>query len=661
LDILSEYLRKINKSMKLSGIIGIVFFLLLFSCNKENKNVGDFQLVFARLGQSSILNQPAVMSDDEIILGFQVSVDNKTTSGITLQNGNLQIPLELSYSDQNKIINIKFSQNLEEGKTYKLNIPASLKAENGAVFKGAEIIFTIVLDALTIRKIEVEGKELHPTNQNAGISGQPVFLVTFSHPVTSEAIENNILLTGKEKYNISTKQLNDTTVEVKTEQILPSFLKVRLFFSGVIGDKTGRPFKATQYTFYTGDNQQKVFPELSDEALLNLVQEKTFEYFWSFGHPVSGMARERNTSGDLVTSGGSGFGLMSMIVATERGWISRNEAVSRWKKIVDFLEKADRFHGVWPHWMNGITGKTIPFSTKDNGGDLVETAFLVQGLITVRQYLNESAPNEKYIIDKINKMWREVEWNFYRNQKNVLYWHWSPQYNWEMNLPISGYNEGLMPYVLAASSPDYSIPTNVYHEGFARNGGIKNGRTFYGFTLPLGYDFGGPLFFAHYSFMGLDPGNLKDNYANYWQQNVNHSKINHAYCAANPKKYVGYSDHCWGLTASDNHKGYNAHSPTNDLGVISPTAALSSFPYTPEESMKAMKFFYYTLGDRIWGQYGFYDAFHLGEGWTASSYLAIDQGPIVCMIENHRTGLLWDLFMSAPEIQSGLTKLGFTY
>jgi hypothetical protein len=291
----------------------------------------------------------------------------------------------------------------------------------------------------------------------------------------------------------------------------------------------------------------------------------------------------------------------------------------------------------------------------------VETAFLVQGLITVRQYLNESAPNEKYIIDKINKMWREVEWNFYRNQKNVLYWHWSPQYNWEMNLPISGYNEGLMPYVLAASSPDYSIPANVYHEGFARNGAIKNGRMFYGFTLPLGYDFGGPLFFAHYSFMGLDPGNLKDTYANYWQQNVNHSKINHAYCAANPKKFVGYSDHCWGLTASDNHIGYNAHSPTNDLGVISPTAALSSFPYTPEESMKAMKFFYYTLGDRLWGQYGFYDAFHLGEGWTASSYLAIDQGPIVCMIENHRTGLLWDLFMSAPEIQSGLTKLGFTF
>ncbi len=647
--------------MKLSGIIVFVFSLLLLSCNKENKNVGDFQLVFARLGQFSILNQPAVISDDEIVLGFDVSIDDKSTAGISLQNGNLQIPVSLSYSDQNKIINIKILQTLEEGKTYKLNIPTSLKSGNGAVFKGAEILFSIVLEDLTIKKVEVDGKSLHPTNQNINISAQPVFLVTFSHKLTAAAIENNVLLTGKETYKITSKLLNDTTIEVKTDQILPSFLKMRLFFSGVLGDKIGRNFKATQYSFYTGDNQQKVFPQISDEALLNLVQEKTFEYFWSFGHPVSGMARERNSSGDLVTSGGSGFGLMSMIVATERGWISRNEAVSRWKKMVDFLEKADRFHGVWPHWMNGITGKTIPFSTKDNGGDLVETAFLVQGLITVRQYLKESDPNEKYIIDKINKLWSEVEWNFYRNQKNVLYWHWSPQYNWEMNLPISGYNEGLMPYVLAASSPDYSIPANVYHEGFARNGGIKNGRMFYGYTLPLGYDLGGPLFFAHYSFMGLDPRNLKDTYAGYWQQNVNHSKINHAYCAANPRNFVGYSDHCWGLTASDNHKGYNAHSPTNDLGVISPTAALSSFPYTPEESMKAMKFFYYTLGDRLWGQYGFYDAFHLGEGWTASSYLAIDQGPIVCMIENHRTGLLWDLFMSAPEIQSGLTKLGFTH
>jgi hypothetical protein len=137
--------------------------------------------------------------------------------------------------------------------------------------------------------------------------------------------------------------------------------------------------------------------------------------------------------------------------------------------------------------------------------------------------------------------------------------------------------------------------------------------------------------------------------------------INHAYCVANPKKFVGYSDSCWGLTSSDNQNGYDAHSPANDLGVITPTAALSSFPYTPEQSMKALKFFYYTVGDRLWGPYGFYDAFNLTEGWTANSYLAIDQGPIVVMIENYRTGLLWELFMSAPEVQQAINELDFTY
>lgn len=229
-----------------------------------------------------------------------------------------------------------------------------------------------------------------------------------------------------------------------------------------------------------------------------------------------------------------------------------------------------------------------------------------------------------------------------------------------MNHPVRGYNEALITYFLAAASPTHAIDAVVYHEGWANKGGIVNNKTFYDINLPLGFDYGGPLFFSHYSFLGLDPRSLSDTYANYWTQNVNHSLINHAYAVANPKNYVGYSENNWGLTASDNHIGYSAHSPTNDLGVITPTAALSSFPYTPAESMKALKFFYYTVGDRLWGPYGFYDAFNLTEGWTADSYLAIDQGPTIVMIENYRTGLLWDLFMSAPEVQTGMETLGFS-
>jgi hypothetical protein len=268
------------------------------------------------------------------------------------------------------------------------------------------------------------------------------------------------------------------------------------------------------------------------------------------------------------------------------------------------------------------------------------------------------------LIDKINTLWESVEWSWYtQGGQDVLYWHWSPNYGWEMNHKITGWNEALIIYVLAASSNNHSIDADVYTKGWSRNGAMVNtgGNSYYGFTLPLRNDMGGPLFFSHYSFLGLDPRSLSDQFANYWEQNVNHSKINHAYCTDNPQKYVSYSDQCWGLTASDGFSGYSAHSPNNDRGVITPTAALSSMPYTPEESMKALHFFYYTLGDKLWGEYGFYDAFDFTNGWVADSYLAIDQGPIVVMIENYRTNLLWDLFMSCPEVQAGLTKLGFTY
>lgn len=349
----------------------------------------------------------------------------------------------------------------------------------------------------------------------------------------------------------------------------------------------------------------------------------------------------------------------------ERGFVTREEGVDRLDKIITFLaEKADRFHGAWSHWLNGTTGSVIPFSANDDGGDLVETAFMVQGLLTVRQYLDPTSTQETELINKINELWHEVEWDWYtQGGQNVLYWHWSPNFGWEKNHRITGWNEALIVYVLAASSPTHSIDKEVYTRGWSRNGAMVNSsqKSYYDYTLPLRSDRGGPLFFAHYSFLGLDPRNLEDQYANYWTQNTNHTLINRAYSIENPKNYVGYGPNSWGLTASDNHQGYSAHSPDNDLGVITPTAAISSIPYTPEESLDAIRFFYYILGDRLWGEYGFYDAFNFTEGWVASSYLAIDQGPIIVMIENYRTGLLWKLFMSAPEVQNGLDKLGFTY
>ena len=404
---------------------------------------------------------------------------------------------------------------------------------------------------------------------------------------------------------------------------------------------------------------------LSDNELLELVQKQTFRYFWDFAHPVSGMARERSNEAygygnEVVTTGGTGFGAMAMIVATERGWISRDTAAKHLLKMVRFLDKADAYHGVFPHWLNGATGKTIPFSRKDDGADLVETSYLFQGLLCVRQYFNHDNNLESELRNRINSLWNDIEWNWFtKNGQEVLYWHWSPNNGWAMNFPVRGYNECLIMYVLAASGSRYPVSNSVYHRGWAQSNFFKNGKEFYGIKLPLGFDYGGPLFFSHYSFLGLDPTNLSDQYANYWEQNKNHTLINRAWCIDNPGKFKGYGENCWGLTASDNFEGYNAHAPGNDLGVITPTAALSAFPYTPEYSMLALKHFYFDLGDKIWGDYGFVDSFSESRNWYAKNYLAIDQGPIVVMIENYRSGLLWKLFMSCPEIKEGLKKLDF--
>ena len=325
------------------------------------------------------------------------------------------------------------------------------------------------------------------------------------------------------------------------------------------------------------------------------------------------------------------------------------------KQLTGFMEPGQ-------HWMNGTTGKVIPFSQYDDGGDLVETAFLIQGMLTVKSYFSGTSVEETELRAQIQALWEGVEWDWYRHSdQNALFWHWSPNYGWKMNMRITGWNEALIVYVLAAASPTHTIPPEVYHKGWARSGSIINGNTYEGVVLPLGYPSGGPLFFAHYSFLGLNPHGLSDQYADYMEQNTNHSMINFNYCVRNPGNFIGYSDSCWGLTASDNPDGYSAHSPTNDNGTISPTAALSSIVYTPDQSFNAMNYFYGTLANKVVGSRGPYDAFNQSRNWFANSILAIDQGPIIIMIENYRSGLLWNNFMKNTEVQQGLTKLGFNF
>ena len=518
---------------------------------------------------------------------------------------------------------------------------------------------------VTLKSIQLNNKPF--TNPTYNINPTPTITMQFSQPILHSSVPASVTIAGASTVQLLTSfSDNDSILTVQPSAALPYLSQFTFGITTALKSQSGGSF-INNYSniFFTQLDTTDKFPQISDSALLTLVEQQTFQYFWKFGHPVSGMARERTSSGETVTTGGSGFGVMSMLVAVQRNFITRAEAFTRIDTIVNFLTfKASHYHGAFSHWINGTTGATIPFGQQDDGGDIVETSYMMQGLLCARQFFNSTTdPNEINLRAAINNLYNGVEWNWYRQAgQSVLTWNWSPNYNWAINFQIRGWDEAMITYVMAASSNVVAntITKGVYDSGWAGNGSERNGQSFYGVHLPLGPDYGGPLFFAHYSFLGINPQNLSDAYANYWIQDTAHAKINFLYCVNNPLHNYGYSSSCWGLTASDIPGGYTASSPTNDVGVIAPTAAISSLPYTPTQSMDAIRFFYYKLGDKTWGQYGFTDAFSLNTLWFDSDCLAIDQGPEIIMIENYRSGLLWNLFMSCPEVKRGMTNLGFS-
>ena len=419
--------------------------------------------------------------------------------------------------------------------------------------------------------------------------------------------------------------------------------------------------------------------KFNDAELLDMVQAGCFRYYWELAHPVAGLAPEI-VPGDrnLIATGGNGFGLMALTVATERGYVTRDAAVGRLLKAVRFLARADRFHGVWPHFLDGNTGRAVAYFGKyDNGGDLVETAFLMQGLLAARQYFDRDTSAEREIRETITRLWHEAEWDWYRRDPDseVLYWHWSPDHGFHISHPLIGWNETLIVYLLAIASPTHAVPASLYHTGWAgqseravqyrRNWSrtldgsrYTNGNSYYGIPLAVGEGNGAELFFTQFSFMGFDPRGIRDAYANYFDNNRAIARINHAYCVDNPRRHVGYGSDCWGLSAGINAGG-GRPLPRDDNGTINCMAALGAMPYTPKESLAALKHFYRDLGGKVWGAYGFHDGFNATQNWFEEVYMALNQAPITVMIENHRTGLIWNRFMANPEIRQGLERIGF--
>lgn len=404
--------------------------------------------------------------------------------------------------------------------------------------------------------------------------------------------------------------------------------------------------------------------EMNEDEWLDSMQKAFFRYFWDFGHPVSGLSREGFFHPrHVVTTGGTGFGMITIMVGAERGFITREQAAERLLKMVTFLEeKATRYHGIWPHHLRGDTGETLPFAgMDDNGGDIVEAAFLMEGMLTVREYFDQDNDVENELRERITRLWEEAEWSWYRQQgDDKLTWHWSNDYGFKKDHKFSGFNECMMAYLLAMASPTSAIPPECYYTGWvADRAKYMNGNTYFGIEQPVGKPLGGPLFFTHYSYLGLDPRKLDDAYTNYFDSNRAISLIQQAYCKDNPDDYEGYSELVWGLTASTNSHGYGAHEPGSraDNGTITPTAAISAMPYTPEESLATLRHFYHEKGEQLWGAFGFYDAFNESDDWVSPTFLAIDQGTMTPMIENHRTGLPWKMFMKSDVAGTILDKL----
>ena len=454
-------------------------------------------------------------------------------------------------------------------------------------------------------------------------------------------------------------------------------------------DFVGEPGRRASYRVSAVDLSGKESPlslpafattrPFNDDELLDMVQEGCFRFYWEAANHNSGMAVEILPGDEnLVAVGASGFGIMALLAGTERHFITREQCAERLLKITRFLRRADRFHGVWPHFLNGATGKVIPYFGKyDDGGDLVETAFLCQGLLAARQFFDRDNAAEREIRQTITGLWRGVEWDWYRKTptSDFLYWHWSPDHGWHISHPLVGWNETLIVYLLAIASPTHPVPASLFSTGWAGQSDLAtryrqnwsrttqgdhytNGGSYYGIKLDVGEGTGGALFFTQFSFMGFDPRGKADQFTDYFRNNRNIALINHAYCAENPCKFVGYGADCWGLSAGVNSGG-GRPLPSDDNGTLCCSAALGAFPYTPQESMAALKHFYRTLGDKTWGIYGFHDGFNQTQHWFEPVWMGLNQAVITVMIENYRSGTIWKHFMANPEIQPALKAIGF--
>ncbi|MCL2649690.1 MAG: hypothetical protein FWD60_01535 [Candidatus Azobacteroides sp.] len=415
------------------------------------------------------------------------------------------------------------------------------------------------------------------------------------------------------------------------------------------------------------DNDSVYTSEYTPEAMRKILDKQArdyFDLFWSgeCSHPNSKMARiGTERAQGTVALAGSAYAVLSIPVAVERAWISKEEGIERLLHICRFLNTAERFHGAWSHWMDGVTGKALPFNgNQQNSGDLVETSFMMMSLLTCGEYFNGNTTSEKEIKNLIDSFWNTIEWNFYTNKEKVLYWSWDRDLGFAP-LKIQGPNEALPAYILALAAPaKNAITQDVYRSGWKGGNGYYNkGRTTYGYLFELGRESkGGPLFTSQHPFLWFNPFLMEDEYIDYWKFCINHAMINHHYCLYEAPKAYKYDENNWGLSAcyGTPEKGYVGRSPSKDDGIICTTAAAGSIVFTPFYALQAMK--YMKSQSNLNGKYGLIDSYSPSENWNETRYLSISIFPVISMIENYKSGLIWKLAMQNEYIKKGLQLAG---
>ncbi len=388
-------------------------------------------------------------------------------------------------------------------------------------------------------------------------------------------------------------------------------------------------------------------------------QRKIIDYFYTGAHPTTGMAFNHNTVKSILTTGATGFGVMAIIAGVERGWIDRAVAAGHIVKIVRFLKTVKRYEGAWSHWYSP-DGRTVRFGNQVDAGEIVETAFLLGGLLTACEYFDRDNEAEKEIRETTTFFGETVNWRHYVHD-GKFYWIWHADKN-EYELPIVGWNECLLVYILAMAAPEpHNVPPSVYRSCWQGYRFAHPGRKTYGYPLPLGTNqYGSCLFLSQYSFLGLDPRRMRDEFACYWTQNLGHTMINRHYCVHEAPSEYKYSELDWGLTACggcSGRPGYKARAPFDDDGVLAPTAAISAFPYTPFYSTQVLLNLKKNFPE-LDGEFGFGISYCPKDHQVNKEYLAIEQAPMAIMMENYRSGLLWNLLMKNENVRKGLQLAG---